>query len=104
MIPYTSPTEQYSVNGIDLSSAEIYVTYRQKNKHGKTVIKTFRPTNVEYDGEATTFEVELSQADTADFEVGEAELQINYLLDGKRAPTFVKTIYVGTQLLEKELP
>ncbi len=99
MIRYTTPTEQYSVNGIDLSSAEIYVTYRQGD-----VVKTFRPINVEYDGEATTFEVELSQIETSDLEVGKADLQINYILDSKRAATLVKTVYIGTQLLEKELP
>ena len=100
MIRYTEPTEEYSIHGIDLTGGEIYVTYRQGN-----VVETFRPTNIAYDAEVgTTFEVGFSQLETAGLAVGNADVQINYILDGKRSATKVKTVYIGEQLLEKELP
>lgn len=101
MIRYTTPTERYSLKGIDLTNADVYVTYEQGCK-----TETFRPDSVVYDAETETslIEVGFTQLESAGFSVGNANVQVNFVMDGKRDATTIETVYVGRQLLEKELP
>lgn len=98
MIRYTTPTDSFSISGQDLTGSDVYVTYVQ----GGTVL-TLRPETLEYDGEKTEITVSLSQLETAGFEVGWCDVQVNWMLDGKRNATCVKRVSVGTNLLEEEL-
>lgn len=98
MIRYTTPTHELRVEGIDLSSADVLVTYKQ----GST-IQTFEPSSVVYDGTDTTITVTLTQAQSASFSAGSLSVQANWLMDGMRNATSVAHINVGTNLLEEEM-
>lgn len=98
MIPYTTPTLTLTV-GADLTGMDVYVTIQQ----GSTLV-TIEDAEMEYDGGKTTIAVTLSQEQTALFSRGSCDVQVNWLdLRGKRNATIVRSIPIGTQLLDSVL-
>lgn len=100
MIPYTTPTLELTIDGVDLTGLTSYVTLVQ----GETAL-TIEDPPATYDGHRTTLAVTLTQAQTALFERGAADVQVNWLdAGGGRAATVVQTVRVGTQLLQEVKP
>lgn len=100
MIPYTTPTLELTIDGVDLTGLTSFVTLVQ----GETAL-TIEDPPATYDGHRTTLAVTLTQAQTALFERGAADVQVNWLdAGGSRAATVVQTVRVGTQLLQEVKP
>lgn len=99
MIPYTTPTLELTIDGVDLTGLTSFVTLVQ----GETAL-TIEDPPATYDGHRTTLAVTLTQAQTALFERGAADVQVNWLdLRGMRNATIVRSIPIGTQLLDSVL-
>lgn len=97
MIPYTTPTLELVIDGVDLTEATALVTITQG-----TVELTVTDPPATYDGKATVLAVTLTQQQSAMFSRGSAEVQVNWLDDGGgRMATDVRSINVGTQLLDE---
>lgn len=100
MIPYTTPTLELTIDGVDLTGLTSYVTLVQ----GETSL-TIEDPPATYDGHRTTLAVTLTQAQTALFARGAADVQVNWLdTGGRRAATAVQSVRVGTQLLPEVKP
>lgn len=99
---YTSPTQELIIEDMDLSSADIYVTYRQGS-----VNMTFSGDDIEVslitdnDRTDTLIQVYLSQNDTAKFSVGEASVEVNWILDGQRNATSIDKFEIKDNLLKE---
>ena len=84
---YTDTTHEIYVDGVCLENFPVYVTYRQN-----LVVVTLQYDRLsiecgEYEGTEepyTKIEVSLTQEDTARFREGDVEVQVNWLIDGKR--------------------
>lgn len=100
---YTTPTQELTVQGIDLTDMDVYVTYMQDECRKVTM----RPEAVAYDADSgnTTVTVSLSQLQTAQFKPGKrAQVQVNFIdADGKRNATTVREVNITQNLLDEEL-
>lgn len=102
MIRYTTPTITLTVEGVDLTSADVYVSMEQGSlkfvKSGDAITKT-------YNDPDTTITVTLTQEESAKFVEKQAvSVQINWIeADGKRSATQVKGISVARNLLDEVL-
>lgn len=95
---YTTPTHTIIVSGEDLSSASVWVTYRQ----GNNVVTVESPEVVYTDGRST-ISVVLTEKDTSALNVGNAKVQVNWVIDGVREATEAVSIKITENLLEDEL-
>jgi len=100
---YTTPVTEFIIEGVNLSLAEVYVTFEQGR-----VEHTFTgdDVSVNYDAEnnRTVINVHFSQELSSLFKAEkEGEVQINWMLDGERNATEIKTILFTRNLLEKIL-
>ena len=100
---YTTPTQELTVRGIDLTDMDVYVTYVQ----GECRKVTMQPEEVAYDADSgnTTVTVSLSQLQTAQFKPGKrAQVEVNFIdADGKRNATAIREINITQNLLDEEL-
>lgn len=95
MIPYTTPTIELTVRGVDLTAVDTYVSIEQ----GDTQL-TITDADVSYENGATVISVTLTQAQTAAFKRGSCDVQVNWVDGGgKRYATLVQSINIGAQLL-----
>lgn len=98
MTQYTDVTITFSIRGVDLNTiSNPHVTFSQK--FGALVditdINIISP---------DAFSVTLSQEQTGQFSVGDISVQMNFFdSQGKRRPTNIKTIPVGSNLLRRIL-
>ena len=99
---YTSPTQELIVEGIDLTNAEIYVSYRQK-----CVSLVFSGDDLQVEAVTedertdTKISVHMSQEMTAKFRADEdVEVQVNWILDGQRNATIIAKFGIQRNLLE----
>ena len=100
MIPYTTPTLRLTIAGIDLTDMDVYVTIEQGTHE-----LTLEDADVSYADGRTTVAVALTQQQTAAFSRGTCDVQVNWLdANGTRSATVVRTVNVGTQLLQEVLP
>lgn len=94
---YTTTTQSMTVAGADLTGCDVHVTYRQ----GSKLLKK-RADSTSFDGEVSTVTVGFSQEETAEFKVGSAMVQINWISpEGSRAATSQKPVMVEGNLLEE---
>lgn len=99
---YTSPTQELIIENLDLSSADIYVTYRQGS-----VSMTFSGDDIEVslitdnDRTDTLIQVYLSQSETAKFGLGDVSVQVNWIIDGQRDATSIVKFDITNNLLEE---
>lgn len=97
MIRYTTPTDELTVRGVDLTGYEVWASYQQRSKK-----LDVNAVDVSYDGTDTTVLVPLTQEQTGSFCSGQVSVQVNWLTpDGYRDATNIKTITVGANLLDK---
>lgn len=97
MIRYTTPTDELTVKGVDLTGYEVWASYRQRS-HKLDV----QADSVTYDGTDTTILVPLTQEQTGAFCAGQVSIQVNWLTpEGKRDATTIKTVEVGANLLDR---
>lgn len=98
MIPYTTPTITLTVDA-DLTGMDVYVTLEQGQNR-----LTIEDAAVTVEGGVTTIEVTLTQAQTAAFSRGSCDVQVNWMdIRGMRNATIVRSIPIGTQLLDSVL-
>lgn len=96
---YTSPTHVLIVEGVDLTSSDVYVAYKQ----GDQLLK-FSGADIDMDfvDSNTEIRVYMPQEVTASFCVGESlEVQVNWLTDGERNATTIAKVTVTRNLLEE---
>lgn len=95
---YTTPTIDLTVEGWDLSGAEAFVTFRQGPRK-----VTFDGLTATYDGTDSTVSVSLSQLQTAQFQPGVIDVQVNWVEGGTRNATEIRQVDVGQNLLDEEV-
>lgn len=99
---YTTPTQELTVQGIDLTGKDVYVTYKQRCR-----LVTIDDPTVSYDEETgdTALVVNLTQLQTAMFNADDkVRIQVNWVdQDGMRNATVVRDISVTQNLLQEEL-
>lgn len=101
MRQYTTPSILITVEGIDLTSFDIWVTFTQ-GAHVLTVQNP--PMELDSDGN-TVLTVKLSQCDTAGFKVGMLKIQVNWLDEfGERNASRRGIMSVDSNLLDRVLP
>ena len=93
---YTDTTHEIYVDGVRLENCPVFVTYRQKLV---TVTLQYDRLYIEcgeYEGTEepyTKIEVSLDQEDTARFREGDVEVQVNWIIDGKRYASEIGIAY-----------
>lgn len=95
---YTTPTHTLTIEGVDLTEAKVWVTY--ENVKGSFTIDD---AVVTFDDDVTTIEASLTEKQTASLSTGNAKVQVNWVLEGRRGATDIKTVKVLDNLLEREL-
>lgn len=94
---YTTPTIEVTVEGVDLTGCEIWVTLWQQ---GTEVTTRSGANDVAYDGSDTTITVAYSQEQTARLVEGHARMQVNWMdSDGLRNATDSAVVQVTGNLL-----
>lgn len=99
MIKYTTPTITLTVESIDITPHDVYVTLEQGNKEltkkGADLIKQFE--------DDTTLTFVLTQEESASFDFSKSvSVQVNWITsDGVRAATEIRSIPVMRNLLDK---
>lgn len=92
---YTTPTVTVEVEGVDLTTSTVLVTFQQRNNR-----LTVEGPAMELQGEDTVISVPLSQLQTGGFAEGSVEVQVNWLDGyGHRDATTVGAIQVERNLL-----
>lgn len=98
MIRYTTPTYELTIEGVDLTGMQVFVTFSQ---HGD-VVTVENPTMAVDQGD-TTITCTMTQAETAKFRTGEMDVQVNWVdASHNRCATLVKRVPVDVQLLQEE--
>lgn len=100
MINYTTPTLHLTIENIDLTGQEIYVTLEQGKKE---ITKSGEDLTVTLDGEDTKIEFTLSQEESASFAYSRsAQIQVNWInQNGARGATNIAQIAVLRNLLDE---
>ena len=100
MINYTTPTISLTVEGIDLTEQDIYVSLEQVRAE---LTKKGDSLTVSYSEGNTNITFDLSQEESAMFKFDKpVEVQVNWIsVSGVRAATEIKTIGVMRNLLDK---
>ncbi len=94
---YTTPTISLTVEGVDLTGMDTYVTISQ----GGTEL-TVTNAAASFDGADTTIALALTQEQTERFRVGEAKVQVNWVGgDGMRNATTIGRLQVDDNLLRR---
>lgn len=92
---YTTPTVTVEVEGVDLTTSTVLVTFQQRNSR-----LTVEGPSMTLQGEDTIISVPLSQLQTGGFAEGSVEVQVNWLDGhGHRDATTVGAIQVERNLL-----
>ena len=92
---YTTPTVTVEVEGVDLTTSTVLVTFQQRNNR-----LTVEGPSMTLQGEDTIISVPLSQLQTGGFAEGSVEVQVNWLDGyGHRDATTVGAIQVERNLL-----
>lgn len=95
MIRYTTPTITLTVEGVDLTEQEVYVTLCQRNR-----TLTIEQPAMALEGEDTVITVPLTQVQTGGLAEGTTSVQVNWLDgQGHRDATEIGTLEVGRNLL-----
>lgn len=92
---YTTPTVTVTVEGVDLTSSTVLVTFQQRSNR-----LTVEGPSMTLQGEDTIISVPLSQLQTGGFAEGSVDVQVNWLDGyGHRDATTVAAIQVERNLL-----
>ena len=104
MINYTTPTISLTVEGVDISSDDVYVTLEQGSheltKYGDDLIISTETHGQQTD---TTIVFTLTQEESASFKInGQVSIQVNFIdSSGVRSATEIKNIGVMRNLLDE---
>lgn len=103
MIEFTTVPQVFFIPEHYLSDADIYVTYRDRNRKLILTIKNVIVTELEDKG--SYLEFELTQQQTSLFSNYKSiDVQVNWIKDDKRYATKIKTIPVYENLIKEVLP
>ena len=95
---YTTPTIPVRIEGADLTGCDVYMTFRQ----GRTQVDIGPMSDLAIDGTTATFEVTLTQEQSALFKPRDISVEINVIdPSGFRDATAIKTIRADSNLLER---
>ncbi len=93
---YTTPTEEFVIEGIDLTGFDVWVSFQQGRR--ELDIKA----DVTSDGTDTTASVSLTQEQTAGFKPGKVAVQVNWVTpEGQRDATEKGEVAWYSNLLER---
>lgn len=98
---WTTPTQTFVIEGVDLTSADVYVTMAQGD-----VTTTFSGDDitVTYDGDNTTVALPLTQAITGGFSTDSTiAVQVNWMSEGQRNATTIEYIKVQKNLYDETI-
>ena len=100
MINYTTPSITLTVEGVDLTEYDVYVSLEQGTHE---LVKTGSALVVSTDEEDTIITFTLTQEESAAFSFGKSvSIQVNWINEsGVRDATEIKTISVMRNLLDK---
>lgn len=100
MINYTTPTITLTIEGVDLTSKDVYVTFEQ-GAHQLT--KKGNQLYVSTEGTDTIITMTLTQEESATFDYSKnVAIQVNWISpDGVRSATEIKKIDVMRNLLDE---
>lgn len=100
---YTTPTQELLVEGVDLTSAEVFVSYRQKNTSFVFSGNQIQVEAITEDERTDTLiSVYMTQEQTASFKYNEdVEIQVNWLEGHRRNATVIARCKVSDNLLEE---
>ena len=104
MINYTTPTISLTVEDVDLTGNDVYVSLEQgKTELTKTGTDLIIDTETQGQQTDTTITLTLSQTESASFDFGKSvSVQVNWInSSGVRDATEIKTIGVMRNLLDK---
>lgn len=94
---YTTPTIELTVEGVDLTDSDVYVTIRQQGRE-----LTVKDADVTLDGEDTVITFALTQEQSATFHTGSAKIQVNWIdTDSHRNATTIEDVGVTPNLLNR---
>ena len=94
---FTTPTVELTVEGVDLTDSDVYVTIWQKGRE-----LTVEDADVTLDGEGTVIAFALTQEQSATFHAGSAKVQVNWIgTDGHRNATTIEEMSVTQNLLNR---
>lgn len=97
---YTTPTVTVTVEGVDITGCDVYVTIAQ-GQHAAT----FENAPMELVDSDTAISVDMSQCETAGFRPGLAKVQVNWIDEyGKRNALQEGAIAIDGNLLDRVLP
>lgn len=102
---YTDTTHRIYVDGVSLADFPIFVTYKQNHTTVTLQYSQLEVKNGVYEGTEepyTLIEASLSQTDTAKFRKGEVQVQVNWIIDGKRYASEIGNVY-ATRNLQTEV-
>lgn len=98
-IQYTTPIEQFVIEGTDLTNCRVWVSYQQ----GKRELDV-EATSITFDESDSTIAVQLTQEQSAIFRAGKVMIQVNWItFDGYRGATEIKEVMWLPNLLEHEV-
>ena len=95
---YTTPTISLTVNKIDLTAYDVFVTFKSGNK---TLTFTNDDISMTFESPDTQIEIEFTQEQSALFS-GQALCQINWLTTGgERNATCIRSVNFSPNLLDE---
>ena len=95
---YTTPTHELTVVDADLSGCDVYVSYKQGSRTREVMVEPV------LEGEDTHLSVPWTQEETALFNEGMLQVQVNWITpEGLRTATEVGQVQVGPNLLAREV-
>lgn len=97
----STPTLPIRIIGKDLTEAKLFLTIQDKSGKNTTITSDSERFTVEFDGQDTVGEVELTQTETLAIEAGNAYSQIRFIFsNGKAGVTVKKPLCVNDVLLK----
>ena len=98
---YTTPQETIRVSGVDLTGANIYVTYSDRAR-AKSI--TITNVTVTKDGDDSVLTLSLTEEQTGMFEANEkVSVQVNWKATGKRYATEIANVQWNENLIKEVL-
>ena len=101
MRQYTTPVVQLRIDGHDLSGADVYVTFANRERNA---LLTITDPGITADEDGTTVEVHLTQEQTGRFAYGSyISVQVNWMELGERYATQIASVAWDENLIKEVL-
>lgn len=96
---WTTPTQKFILHGVELTNCDVYLTIQQNKS-----VETFKNPLITVENGDTILEFDFTQLDTSKFNVGGANVQVNWVTpSNKRWATDIAKIRITKNLLQQEV-